>query len=389
MAGLGAYAPVIPPDNPPVAKLSVSQLSSPALTVKADGSGSTDTDSTPIASYRFDFGDGTTAVTTTAPTATAQHSYAAAGSYTVTLIATDTGGHASSPASATINVTAPSTSAPVAVYAGYYDTHHSYYLKQKPSPWRGASNVIFVGSQDGGTTDGWDTSALRVDNLSSGTISVNATVDIGTHHYALWSPQNVPAGWTVVFAQTALENFDGSDTNPAGCYGCNPDLCTTMVSHTVPLVNLTVNGTATTYSDPDQVLNTNGVDAAGCPATGTRNDESHPWTQIQPNPTGTSAHAQPSGNGATEFQTAANLGIPVPNPARDNVMIRFSVVTRGAVRVGVYDIAGRLAAPGVDGELEAGDYNLQINLTDKPAGLYIVRLSTAAGTSQRKFTHVR
>ncbi|TMQ61754.1 MAG: PKD domain-containing protein [Candidatus Eisenbacteria bacterium] len=81
-----------PPENPPSASLTVTQLASPPLTVNADGSGSTDVDATPIASYRFDFGDGAV-VTTTAPTATAQHTYGAAGTYTVTLIVTDTGNH--------------------------------------------------------------------------------------------------------------------------------------------------------------------------------------------------------------------------------------------------------------------------------------------------------
>jgi hypothetical protein len=84
---------------------------SPPLTVIANGSASTDGDATPIASYRFTFGDGTPAVTTTAPTATAQHTYAAAGTYTVTLVATDTGGLASAPATASVTVTggAPSS----------------------------------------------------------------------------------------------------------------------------------------------------------------------------------------------------------------------------------------------------------------------------------------
>ena len=51
--------------------------------MRADGSTSTDGDATPIASYRFDFGDNTPPVTTTAPTAIAQHSYAAGGAYTI------------------------------------------------------------------------------------------------------------------------------------------------------------------------------------------------------------------------------------------------------------------------------------------------------------------
>jgi PKD repeat protein len=77
--------------------------------VIGDASASTDTDATPIASYRFDFGDGTPAVTTTTPAATAQHTYAAPGTYTVTLIVTDTAGLPSAPATASVTFSAPTT----------------------------------------------------------------------------------------------------------------------------------------------------------------------------------------------------------------------------------------------------------------------------------------
>ena len=34
------------------------------------------------------------------------------------------------------------------------------------------------------------------------------------------------------------------------------------------------------YYDVQQVLNTHGVDSAGCPYTGTRNDESESWSPV-------------------------------------------------------------------------------------------------------------
>jgi hypothetical protein len=80
-----------------------------------------------------------------------------------------------------------------------------------------------------------------------------------------------------VVAQTAYGNFDGSDLNPAGCYGCNTKLCQTSVSSTVPVVHVTVGGKTWDYADTGQVLNTHGVDSAGCPDTGQRNDESIGW----------------------------------------------------------------------------------------------------------------
>jgi PKD repeat protein len=56
--------------------------------VTADGSGSTDIDYTPIASYVFDFGDGTAVLTQT--TATATHAYTRTGTFTMTLTVRDT-----------------------------------------------------------------------------------------------------------------------------------------------------------------------------------------------------------------------------------------------------------------------------------------------------------
>ena len=46
------------------------------------------------------------------------------GTYVVTLIARDTAGLASAAVSKTITVTSSSSTEPVAVYVGYYDTHH-------------------------------------------------------------------------------------------------------------------------------------------------------------------------------------------------------------------------------------------------------------------------
>jgi PKD repeat protein len=57
------------------------------LTLSVDGSGSSDTEGGTIASYLWDFGDGSTGVG-----ATNQHTYATAGPYTVTLTVTDDGG---------------------------------------------------------------------------------------------------------------------------------------------------------------------------------------------------------------------------------------------------------------------------------------------------------
>src|SRR5262249_39031941 len=130
----------------PTARLTVTPA---GLTATADGSASTPGDA-PIASYRFDFGDGTTPVTTNAPTATAQHTYAAAGTYTVSLVVTDLNGRSSSPATSSVTVSAPSGGGSIAVYVGYYDTHHADGLRAKPNPWYGSSGIQFVAHPTGG-----------------------------------------------------------------------------------------------------------------------------------------------------------------------------------------------------------------------------------------------
>jgi PKD repeat protein len=94
-----------------VARLSVSPSSGTApLTVTASGSASSDADGS-IASYRFDFGDGT--VVGPQASATATHTFAA-GTWTVRLTVTDNQG-ATGSASAVVTVTAPNQ-APVAVF---------------------------------------------------------------------------------------------------------------------------------------------------------------------------------------------------------------------------------------------------------------------------------
>jgi PKD repeat protein len=269
-------AVTVTPDAAPVAKLSVTKSSSDPMQVTADGSASTDTDATPVGSYRFDFGDGTAVVTTNAPTSKATHTYVNAGTFIVKLTAIDTAGNASVQVTTSVSVS-NATGSGIAVYAGYYDTHHSGRTQPKPSPWGSSLLTVFVGKPDT-SSGGWDASAVRVDNLSGVTMnSVVVTVDIGSSHFSLWGTHTLLPGQSLVLTQTAFENFDGSDKNKAGCYGCDPSLCTTARYTTIPVVHVTVDGKTTVYNDTAQVLNTRGADSAGCPYTGTRNDESTNW----------------------------------------------------------------------------------------------------------------
>ena len=159
-------------------------------------------------------------------------------------------------------------------------------------------NVVFVGENDEGNTTtlgNWDSSAVRIENLSGAPLAnVHVTVDIpvvypsgsSTHHFDLWGTWTIPAGQSLILAQTAYENFDGSDYNSkAGQYGQDPSLCTNPndISTGIPVVHVTIGSTTTDFRDTHQVLNTHGVDSAGClppVASPTRNDESEAWQSL-------------------------------------------------------------------------------------------------------------
>lgn len=87
-----------PLSNPNVAPVASFTVSCPAATCTVDASGSSDTAPGTIASYAWDFGDGTTGtgVSTT-------HTYATGGAKTITLTVTDDQGAVSTPATRTAN----------------------------------------------------------------------------------------------------------------------------------------------------------------------------------------------------------------------------------------------------------------------------------------------
>ena len=278
------------------------------------------------------------------------------------------------------DVPPPPSTWPLAVYAGYYDTHHPGNVQPKPDPWLGSPSVVFVGNPD--STGGWDSSCVRLDNLTWQDITdVAVSVDIGPERFALWTPQTIPAHGTLIFAQTSFENFDGSDANEAGCPTCDPSWCLTKVSSTIPRITVRVGSNTTRYYDTGQVLNTRGVDAAGCPYTGGRNDESHPWVMVPPDgmPLGVPDSSWLPG------PLAVALAPPVPNPARLSLVQRFSMPLSGRVRLGMYDLAGRLVRMCVDGELASGEYLRGMDLSGVEPGVYFSVLRAPGGVAKRSF----
>ena len=241
------------------------------LTVNVDGFGSTN-GAAPIASYKFDFGDGTPAVIRTPANRQAQHMYATPGLYTVTETVTDTAGVSGT---ATTGVTVMSTASvpALAVSVGYADASNTHNALVNgalfPSPWMGSPGVNFVG-----TSGNWDAGAIMITNSSGAALScVSVAVDIGPVQKALWNNLTIPNGATIL-TETAPQNFDTSDTSAAGVCG--------SPSTVQPTVTIWSPAGVATHTDISQVLNTGGVDSGHCPPPPfpEANNESHPWVPL-------------------------------------------------------------------------------------------------------------
>ena len=100
---------------------------------------------------------------------------------------------------------------------------------------------------------------------------------------------------------------------------------------------------------------------------------------------------------AVEPLTNAGLRFdpPRPNPFRSGTLsLGFALASAGPVRVGVYDLAGRLVATLFDGRAESGEHMLVWDGRatvggHAAAGLYFVRLTSAAGERGTKVVVIR
>jgi parallel beta-helix repeat protein len=237
-----------PPDEPPAAALTVTPASGTApLDVTADASGSTDGDATPIATYSFDFGDGTAAVGPQAG-ATATHTYAAVGSYAVTVTVTDTAGNAST---ATAQVTATTAGGPTNLVGnpGFETSLTGWNVS-------GSGAGVTLTRVAGGHTGSWE---ARVDNPTSAAASctlndspnwVPTTVG-GTYTAELWV-RAPSAGATL---KLRLREYDGS----------------TLVGTTTTLATLTTSwqkvSVTATVAVPGSTLDFNAYISSAAPGT--------------------------------------------------------------------------------------------------------------------------
>ncbi|HPF69138.1 MAG TPA: FlgD immunoglobulin-like domain containing protein, partial [Candidatus Krumholzibacteria bacterium] len=83
-----------------------------------------------------------------------------------------------------------------------------------------------------------------------------------------------------------------------------------------------------------------------------------------------------------------------PNPFNPSTTIRFALPAAGTVRLTVHDVAGRLVRTLLDGGCETGEQGVVWDGRDDAgrslgSGVYLYRLTTAAGASAGRMTLVK
>jgi len=219
----------------------------------------------------------------------------------------------------------------IQVFVGYADNLRSR-ADNFPTPWNGAPNVIFEGCE---STCSFDGGAVMVFNNTGTAVTINSIeIGIDTCRINLWPPNtSLPPGENLIVAQvasgdapgcigSASGNLDTSDIGPGGSSyadNCEPN-------GIVPLVNVTIDGNATTLPDKGQVLNTGGFDKGACP-NGT--NESTQWTlvgslacpgavlSLAPAPGTVTGDSTPS----VQATLTNNCGTPLPNAKVDFALL--------------------------------------------------------------------
>jgi hypothetical protein len=163
----------------------------------------------------------------------------------------------------------------------------------------------------------------------------------------------------------------------------------------VPVVHVTLGGVTTNYYDTGQILNTHGADFAGCPVPvgpfpQTRNDESAPWQRIFQSSSPPAAAPWGLRLPAADSPNASMwLAPPAPNPTQSQLTVRYATPAPGMVRIGVYDVAGRLVQMCVNGVEDAGIYSFQVDLSRVATGIYFLNMTTPQGTQHKKIVLTR
>lgn len=226
-----------------------------------------------------------------------------------------------------ISTATPAAASGISVYVGYADSGHTD-PHTFPAPWSGSPQTTFLGCQPPADCV-FDSGGVRVVNTSSSPLTVDAiAIHVSTCTFTGWPSAVIAPGAEVIATQMAptiavscggTANVDTSDIGPGGInYAghCTPD-------GILPVVDVTINGTTTSYTDSGQVLNTGGFDKGGCVGS-----EATQWTLIGSNPCPSSALTLAPAQQDRAVGTTATVSATFTNSCGQplsNALVQFAV----------------------------------------------------------------
>jgi hypothetical protein len=77
-------------------------------------------------------------------------------------------------------------------------------------------------------------------------------------------------------------------------------------------------------------------------------------------------------NSVSDYRLSQNY----PNPFNPSTSINFSIPNKANVSIKVFDLLGSQIAELVNGEIEAGSYNIEFNATNLPSGIYFYKIQS-------------
>ncbi|MCE1164685.1 MAG: Omp28-related outer membrane protein [Bacteroidetes bacterium] len=94
-------------------------------------------------------------------------------------------------------------------------------------------------------------------------------------------------------------------------------------------------------------------------------------------------------NGQPEVPTKFELGQNYPNPFNPVTNIRFAIPKNGNASLKIYDVTGKLVATYLEGHVNAGYYNAEINGNELSSGVYFYTLKTEGFTETKKMMLIK
>lgn len=148
-------------------------------------------------------------------------------------------------------VAVPALADSYSVYVGYSDGLRGPGFF--PNPWQGDSGVTFIGC-----CPAFDAGAIMIVNTGTTSLTLDISVDLNRPGptFDLWGLNTIAPGNILIVTSTANYNFDTSDFPVTGC-----GTVAGPAFHP-PLVTVTANSTANTFTDSGHVLDTFGYDLA-------------------------------------------------------------------------------------------------------------------------------